>query len=314
MLFSNSVEAQTADFDLSVSPPITHLIIQPGKAATLSVQVQNNGSYDLNITPKFLDFQSDNKTGAPVILDTMSFAYIFLEDRDLSMQTGFLLKSGESKQLTFLVQIPENKPEKEYYFSLLLEAEPLDTSLRQNSQTSIQAVLGSNMIVTITNTAEDKGEIQLYSFEAPIFLDSILSSISSQILVKNTGQTMTVTTGKIEIFDMFNKKVYEKEIMPENVLPGATRELKIAADVQQNDAVLKTPEPFLFKPPFLLGSYTMRITYASATQEKKVYEHKMYAIPVSLLLLMLIMCICYFLYTKTNFFVLDRKRVSKQTE
>jgi len=308
-----TASAQTSDFELAITPPLTHIIIKPGNTTSTRIKVENNGNYDVNVTPVFVDFKSDDRTGNPVLMDTMSFDYIFLEDTEVSLDKPFLFSKGSSKELAFSINIPEGAPDKEQYFSLLFKAEPLQDTLLQSSQTSVQGTVATNFIVTTTKSAQDKGNIELYSFEAPLFLDSLLSFVTSTILVKNTGQNMTVTLGKIEVFNMFKKLVYEQEIMPENVLPSSTREIKVAKVAIFNEQEVKEPTSFKFKPPFLLGPYSIRLTYSSPNQPEKTYEHKLYALPVSVLIIFIIGYCLYLLYIKTRFFMLDRSNQKVKT-
>lgn len=305
--------AQSADLDISLSPPLTHIVIQPGKTALATVKLENKSVFDLNVTPNFFDFASDNESGVPVLSDTMSFPYIFLQDQNLQMNKPFVLRTGEEIQLLFEVNMPQEAFEKEYHFSLVAQVEPVQNILRQNSETSVMGQIASNFIVTVTTNPQDQGIIELHSFEGPLFVDS-LSSIKTKTLVKNVGKNMTVTLGDYKIYNSFNQLVFETEILPENVLPNSSRELMGAELVTQDGEEFKIQRPFTYKPLFLLGAYRIVLNYHSPGQETQTFTHTVFALPISILIILVAAYILYLFYTKTNLFRLDSKKENAETE
>lgn len=301
LVFAGSASAQKADLNIGISPPITHVVIQPGKSAITTVAIENQGHLDMNITPNFVDFKSDNKSGIPVLGDSMSFPYISLQDETLHLNTPSLLKSGVKKQIVFEIAMPENSLEKEYHFSLVFNAEPIQNSLTDSNQTQVAGQIVTNFIVTVSESAQDEGVIKMQSFEAPLFVDS-LNAITVNAFMENVGKNTTVTLGDLRITNLLGKAVYDKEILPENILPGSARQIFGAETTSQDGEEFKTPVPFKYRGLFLIGPYKIALTYHSPGQEPETFEHTVFALPISLLILGVVIYIVYLLYTKTKLF------------
>lgn len=303
------VSAQTADLNIGVSPPLTHVIIQPGKKALTTITVENQGLFDTQITPNFVDFSSDNTSGIPVLSDTMSFPYILLKDDVAQLNKSFLLKTGQKKQLLFEIDLPETSLEKEHHFSLTLGVEPVQNTLHDSSQTSVQGTVVSNFIVTVSKSAQDQGIIQLKSFESSLFLDS-LSAIKAKIFVENVGKNTTVTLGEFKITNMLGSVVYQNEILPQNILPNSVRQVFGSEKVSKDGEDFEVELPFRYKPLFLIGPYKISFTYHSPGQESQTFEHTVFALPVSILMFIVIAYILYLIYTKTKLFSSPGKHTS----
>ena len=307
------VVAQTADLNLGISPPLTHVVIQPGKTALTTIDVENQGAYDLNVTPQFVDFVSDNVTGNPVLKEEMSFPYISLQGEEMGMDKSFILTRGIKRQLVFEINLPNSTLEKEYHFSLVLDTEPVSGGLVESNKAAVQGQVVSNFIVTVTSSAQDQGKIELSSFEGPLFIDSFLP-IQVKALVKNVGKNTTVTIGKFRVQNMFNQIVYENDLLPENVLPNSTRELRGSKSVLDGVEPFLEPLPLRYKGLFLLGPYKIILTYKSPNQEEQTFEHTVFALPISVLIFIVVIYIFYLIYTKSSLFTLDRKQENTHTE
>lgn len=312
LIFIPQAQAQTPDLNLILSPPLTHVVIQPGKKALVTATIENQGAFDVNLRPRFVDFKSDNVSGVPVLGEEMSFPNITLQDANIQMNSSFPLARGQAKQLLFEIDLPANALQTEHHFSLLFELQPDENSLGDQTQTAVAGQIASNFIVTVTTSSEDQGIIELHEFRSSLFLDS-LAAIKAKVFVKNVGKNTTVTQGNLKIKNAFGTIVYENEFLPENVLPNSVRELFGSQHEIKNGEDYATQLPFRYKPAFLLGPYTLIFTYGAPGQEPQVFEHTVFALPVSLLMLVVIVAIIYFLYSKTNLFALDRKRETQQT-
>lgn len=307
------INAQGAPVNIGISPPLTHVVIQPGKKALTTIMIENLGTLDAEITPHFADFLSDNESGEPIFQDSMSFPYIFIQDESIEMDKSFILNTGSSKQLLFEINLPETTLEKEYHFTLILDVNPVSSSLGESSETSISGKITSNFIVTVTRSPQDQGIIEMASFEGPIFLDS-LSTVQAKVFVKNVGRNTTVTQGEFKIFNIFGKTVYQNEILPQNILPNSIRQIFGSEQIIQDGQDYKIEKPFKWKPLFLLGPYRLEFTFHAPGQEPQTFTHTVFALPVSLLIFVISIYILYLLYTKTNFFILDRNKENHQTE
>lgn len=294
-------KAQRADLNIGISPPLTHIIIQPGKSALSTVNLENQGNFDVNLTPNFVDFESDNKTGVPVLQEDMSFPYISLQDSEVQLNKPSVLKAGESKQLLFEVALPINSLEKEYHFSLVFDVDPIVDALNDGTSASVTGQIVTNYIVTVSESAQDQGKIQLSAFEAPVIIDS-LSGITAHVFMENSGKNTTVTQGDFKIKNMFGKTIFETELLSENILPGSSRQVFGAETSTKDGEEFKTQIPLHYKGLFALGPYKIQLTYHAPSQEVQTFEHTIFALPISVMIFIVVVYILYLIYSRTKVF------------
>ncbi len=312
VLLVPQASAQKAALNIGIAPPLTHIVIKPGKTALTTVTLENQGLFDVNLTPNFVDFSSDNKTGTPVLGESMSFPYISLQDESYHLNSPTLLKTGESRQLVFEVALPENSLEKEYHFSLVFAVDPKQNILSDGATSAVTGQIATNFIVTVANSAADQGNVRLQSFAAPIIVDS-LGAINAQVTMQNVGKNTTVALGDFTITNALGNVVYQTQLLPENILPGSSREVFAAKTVTKGAETAETSEPLHYKGLFLLGPYTMKLSYKAPGQSAEVFTHRVFALPISILIGIVIGAIVYLTYSKTKLFQTKRK-VSKTHE
>lgn len=300
----DSISAQTSDIALEVSPPITHVIIEPGKSASQEITIENTGNFGVNITPRLKDFRSDNKTGNPLILDSYSFEYGKIIDQEIGVDESFYLDKDQKRTLLIAFDIPETARLKEHHFVLLFEATPEFSIAQETSTSALSGQIASNFIVTITDSEKDLGILEMDVFRLPRLIDSF-QSITPTVFLKNTGKNMTVPVGEITISDILDRKIHTFTILPQNILPNSSRQIfsakPLVNDPQQFEAV-----PFTYDPPFLIGRYSVEMIYHGPNQEPQRYEHIVYAVPFSLLFFFTFAITIFYLLGKLQLFNLDK--------
>ncbi len=288
--------AFAADFDLGVSPPVTHITIQPGKKYLHTINIQNFGAYDVQITPKIVDFVSDQKSGHPTLLDDTTFSYVELQNTEKLFNTPFLLKSGERDQLVLSFDIPENAQLKEHHLSVLFKADPVFTLSQKSLIPSFQGTSASHIIVTINDTHEDQGELEIESFQAPVLIDSF-QPMHITLKAKNVGKTVTNPQGSLEIKNMLQQTAKTFTILPENILPQSSRKLHAAQATELNNEHIFTPTEFVYRPLFAIGMYSLELTLHSPNQEPTIVKNTVIAIPFSLIILITIGSFIFIIYS-----------------
>lgn len=306
--FPPSAHAQENPFDLTISPPITHVVIKPGKTAIHTINIKNNGNRELELSAKLVDFTSDNQSGVPVLLDRFTFEYVKLIKAEIALETPFKLAPGDTEQFVLQFEIPESAMDKEYHFSLLVSAQ-LPEAFTLGNSTAISGRIASNLIVNVSRDGKDRGFFELAGFQTTRVIDS-LQAISLELFLKNTGKTISAPTGELQIYDTFGRLVKTFTLLPENVLPSATREIYAASLAEQSEAQSPQflPEAFSYKPSFLLGRYTLELSFHSPTQTPVTTQYTLYAFPFSLLVFFSLAVFGVMLYQAT----LGRGKTSKQ--
>lgn len=272
------VGAQTPPaLDLSVSPPTTYLWIKPGQTLTHTVTLEQKGRLPVTIIPSVVDFQADGTTGQPILNKNSTFKYLSLATPTGNTTTtgtdansSFTLQPNQAKKLTFTLNIPADAREAEYPLTLLFTAQPTSEFTLSQTGSTVSGVVGSNLIVLISNTDRDRGELSVKEIQTPQWIDSF-RSLSFKVLAENTGHNATTASGSAVITDWQGKQVAQFPIYPDMVLAGSTRlvrtspttDLDLASgftppDLTTIDPALLTSQ-FIFDQPFLIGPYTIAV-------------------------------------------------------
>ncbi len=291
----NQNSQQPALTSLSVTPPLSEIIIKPGKAVTQAFTVKNEGKVDLEVTPTIVDFFPDGKTGAPIVFPkNPQFPFASLENLDKKLNSPFTLQAGKSAQLVIKIAIPEKTEEKEYYQTLLLQTKPKNLQLTDGSGSVSQAWVGVHMLISVSKTGEQLGVLSIHSFEYPKIID-MFSPLKLNLIVKNNGKNYTKAQGEIKITSITNDVVKVFPLLPENVLAKSVRLLH-ASIPDPEDPKSASAAPFEYRPMFLLGPYTLEVNVYADGQKQEPKTYTTYALPISPILAIVVI-------TLVNFFI-----------
>ncbi len=281
----------TDPFDLSISPSVVELTLQPGKLVTQTYLVENAGTEDLLVTATLRDFVSDGKTGTPVLQESSTFPYAQLQNADISLDTPFLLPANSSQQLIFAVKPEDSAEEKDWYLSLLLQTQPATAQTPSQSGSRITGQIASNILVRITNDDRIPLSWELKLQGVPRYIDS-LQSILITPQVTNLSRTAASPEMTILILDWRGNIIWEQDALPERVLSQSSREIS-AAEQRKDDPRSYQPAEFRFDPLFAIGPYTVRTTIRNNAEGPKVLEQSFIAFPFSVLMAILFLCLSY---------------------
>lgn len=271
---------QTTPFDLSLSPSVVEVALQPGKLVTQAFSVENAGSMDLEITPVLREFTSDGVTGTPLLKETNTFPYGSLQNANTSLDTPFHLAANASEQLVLALDVPENAEERDWYVALVLQAKPSQQTQLSGSGSQITAQVAANLLIRVSQTNQVPLHWSINMENLPRFVDS-LQSLTIRPMVANTSTTLGVPEFHLVVLDSKGSIVHEQDGLPDRILAQSSREI-FAAKQRKDDPRSYEPIPFTFNPLFAVGPYTIRATVRNAEGGPVVAEHSYFAFPFSL--------------------------------
>ncbi|HZZ98598.1 MAG TPA: hypothetical protein VFG51_01565 [Candidatus Saccharimonadia bacterium] len=284
---------------LSITPPHAEISIKPGKSIVLAFNIQNEGSVDLDVTPTLVDFTADPNTGEEHVLQSSSFSYAELQNLDKKFDQPFTLIAGQKDQLVVHFAVPADVPERDYYEVLLLKTAPSAQTTLGAAGSEALGEIGANLLISITNSGTDQGELSLASVKIPSIIDSF-SPLAMRLFVKNTGKTYSKIQGEMRIRSAITKTVEKVfPLLEENVLANNVREAH--ASIQDpDDSKSSIPGEFVYHPLFLIGPYTIEIDLHSQTQQSQTYYGQVWALPISPLLVILAFLLIRFFLRKVR--------------
>lgn len=268
-LFPHPALAQTYSF--AVWPPLLEVVIQPGKSITQVYQLINSGD-DQTIGVRVSYFEPSDSKGninlipAPQLLKPLGFS---LDGTDISVPKSFFLKTGETKNLLLKISIPPRCPERDFYASLVFETIPeVRTGL---SQAQTIAKIATNILITVSVSETPVKKARIVEFSAPKIVDSF-DPVPFTLKVENIGAAYLKPFGNVTIQGIFNQKG-QIQILPENILPQYSRDLKIPS----------------WKNKFIVGPFKAEVAFTLDEEGEKISEELTFlALPYKLILSLIV--------------------------
>jgi len=263
-----AIPAKAQGLSLGIWPPLLEVTIQPGKSITQVYKLRNTGETDLALTSKIVPFKPEGETG-DINLEfgawNLEFSSWFsFQNANLALGEKFLLPAGREQEVVLKIKIPENAPEGDYYTTLLFETLP-DVFLGQSGG-QIEAKIGANILLTVSQTGEPKKQAEVEEFAIRnsqfvirnwIIIDSFTQP-KFLVRLKNTGQAFFKPIGSITTTGWFNQR-WVLDLLPENILTNSIRQIQC----QQAAPPQILPSSCELRTKFLLGKYTAKLEFGT---------------------------------------------------
>jgi hypothetical protein len=211
----------TGGSGLSISPTRTELRIERGKSDQVKVSIRNVTKGAIVAKPFVADFESDNETGEPKLLTDQknhNSASIFNFVKGLS---DVPLAPGESKDLTYTVNIPNDATAGAYYGAITYRAVPANQATTENGGGEVALTANVASLVLVEVPGEITEKIQITSIKAlangkggSVFAHA---PTKAAITIKNLGNSFAKPFGTVTVTNMSGKQIYSYEI--NNVTP-----------------------------------------------------------------------------------------------
>jgi len=205
-LFSN-VQAKG---NLTLTPAKIPLNVLPGKKYKANSQISNTGDFPVQMKLIVKNYKVIDEKGTLEFTDkeTNFGAKDWIVPEFLAIN----LKPFETKTINFIVDIPQEAKPGGHYGAILFEA--------KNSEIK-KPDFG---ILILINVKEKEAIKKGYfaSFNVPKINEH--SPIDFSVKIENSGNVHFMPDGKIEIFNIFGKKITEAKLKKDYIYPSSTRE------------------------------------------------------------------------------------------
>jgi hypothetical protein len=218
---------------MTLSPTVIEKNVDPGQTITVELKLRNDLKTDLIFTQQINDFTSSDKEdeqGVPKIIFDESEPGPTSIRGFIQTTSDFLLKGKESKTIQVTIKVPQNASPGAHYGIVRFTGHPVDRS----NQVDIAGSIGSIIFLNVNGSTKDNLKIEKYFTTDNNGRNTWLFTSGPVVInewLKNTGNTIINPSGRVEIFDMFGKKVTELTVngspdskeKPKYVLPDTTR-------------------------------------------------------------------------------------------
>ncbi len=255
-------------FSLSISPPILEIAIKPGKSLLIAYTVKNYGD-PVVLTPKVVSFESaDDYGNVNLKEDIEGPVRFYLDNSEIKLNSPFFLQPNSSQQLLLRIRVPENAPEGDFYYSLILTS-TTNSPQKKNVAATTKATIAANILITITESGklDIKPKIiyfdiiprfRLSLFGKTIKIVDSLDQIPIVLKLSNTGKNYLKAYGEIQLEGAFKTKA-SWNLIPKNVLSNSQRLLIASDSAGIKRWVYKNKPVSLILPKGLyLGKYKLR--------------------------------------------------------
>jgi len=229
-IFSKDINAQSVS--LSLSPPLVETVIKPGKSILIAYTIVNYAD-PVILSAKVLPFEPKNNLGQIKIKEEFEGPIRFsLDNSNLKLNQSFFLKTNEKEQLLLRLRVPEGAKEGDYYYTLIVESQPLTTQV-EKSASFAKATIGANILITVTESGKIEIKPKIVLFEVlPRFRFSFFGKkinffdstdpIPLILIIENQGRNLIKPEGEIILKGNFGEKA-KFNLIPQNILSQSQR-------------------------------------------------------------------------------------------
>jgi len=283
----SGVQAEGVSPRLTVAPHTFELDVFPGEVRHEKIKIFNQSETAIPFSIQTTDFTAEDDSGEMIFDESVQDISIAARKWIKIEKPNFILEAGESGEMPFSIEVPENaEPGGHYAIILFQPALPSfyfkEGEVRAIPQLGVLLLLSVKTLTLEPVSAEEQIEIVEFGIPKEERLENLekLAAIALQIIpkvqaaqinilektpssfilkIKNNDIFHHKLEGKILIHNIFGKKVGEQNIKMTTILPGKVR--KIPIEIQ-----LETPDYLKWLPASLsnflvqntsLGSHTV---------------------------------------------------------
>jgi len=253
LLFPFRANAQDISPSLSVSPHTFELDVLPGEIRTEKIKIGNKSEVAIPITVKLVDFSAAEDSGEMLFDEALQDPSIASRKWFEIENPNFILDVGETKEVQFLINVPEDAEPGGHYSVMLFEPQLPSFYFKEGQARAIPVigVLFLFSVKTFVLEPEVQQKLEIVEFspskeERLIALENLISGLVGSIAqaaapviitekspsnfilrIKNNDIYHIKPFGKVLIYNTFGKKVGETEVSQRTILPGKTRQFPV---------------------------------------------------------------------------------------
>ena len=217
--------AQQDSITLTITPPFFQLNMNPGELWSSAIKVVNTNPGDLPVYVTLTDFESTGEEGRanfipiPANGDASNSLSTWIH---LTGGTHFVVPKGESTEIPFTIQVPNDASPDGHYAAVLVRTQPTDAT--RGSALKISSYISSLFFVRVSGNVVEQGDIREFSSDKTFYSDP---NVNFTLRFENKGNVDLHPQGDITVYDMWGKQVGQILVNNDsafgNVLPRSTR-------------------------------------------------------------------------------------------
>lgn len=281
-----------AQINFSVFPDKFDLELEPGQAFNNKIKFYNQSDFSLAIRSETTFFSASGERGEMTFGQEPEDASFDARQWFRFEKEQFVLQPGQVEEVDFSINVPANAETGGYYLVSFFQADPV--SAREETPVVITAKVGVLFLFKITGEIDkfpslDK-QFEIIELNAPTFIES--GPIEINFRLQNNDPIHIKPSGKLIIYDFFNRIKAEIEIKEQTILPGKIRFF---------EAETKSDK---FWDHFFIGPYRAELILSTKTWREKIGHDrqvvknlKFFALPwkIALIFLAIVLIVIIFI-------------------
>lgn len=286
LTYPYGVNAQSSS--LRITPSLIKIQARTASNITTPLKIENNSNESVRLNLQLRLFRGSDKENGEIefLSDKTNSSPIFEKVQILEEDTPtrqVTIGPKQSKSLQLKINLSENEPAADYYFTILFIDQTdytRDLASAQGFSASLnnQAGIGTNVLLSIG--PKKQPDATILDFEAE---SKQKGPVSMSLRVRNNNSQFFIPKGLILIKNMFGQTVGRIDLPAANILSNSTREIKVSWD-----------EKVLF------GLYTADLSLALSEDGPVVYKTTKFSIIPTQLIAGLLIFIVFALIVYTR--------------
>lgn len=201
--FEAPSDVNAQQIDLSVSPPISELLIKPGAEALIPYTITNReDSMRLKLLVKTFTIKKEGESVDYGSVEKAPLNMSFV-DESSDIVNSIVVDKTSTKKIFLKLSVPTTTKEGDYYLAVILETQP--EFLDKQYSARIKSQIASPLLVMVTKTGRMQalGAISIFKIGGEIF-DSF-DSIPVTLRIKNQGTNAVNAKGSIAVRGSFGE-------------------------------------------------------------------------------------------------------------
>ena len=228
IIFSGIFSVKAADnnkIELTVSPPLVKINMEPGQSWSSSIRVANNNSASVTVYAQAFDFKNKDNGAVEFIQNTgndnKQTKYSLSQWINIG-QDGIVIAPQKSVDIPYTIKLPENTEPGGHYAAILTGTKAPDKI--QGSGIGISSMISSLIMLKVKGDIKEQGRILEFITDKSLYKNP---DANFAVKFENLGNVHVQPRGDIRVYDYYNKEVGIIEINKGtefgNVLPGTSR-------------------------------------------------------------------------------------------
>ena len=261
-------------FHLTLSPAQREYILKPGASFTQAYQVTNNSNSTLVLNTVLEPWAPQGTDGSlrfDAYLQNPDLEFS-LNNADLRLGQNFRLNPGESRQLVLKIKALPQATLSDAYYTFFVYQDQNSLINSEISGSSTSAKIGSNLILTISNSDQISAKASFSELSAsPAFKDALFGKITLNSQINNHSPHFFQTGGKITLS---KSGLTQKELLiyPQNVLANHSRDL-LCQDISTPPSPTNCTIPAPLWPGYYTATFTLDSPATSSTLSFFVFPY-----------------------------------------